>query len=192
MKKTTNISLNGRAFIAEEDAYTMLKEYIDEINRRLDSSESEIINDIESRIAELLFSKVSGRDQVVNIAMVQNVIATIGAPHYFGEGRVNSENDGGNGSRKQFYATPPPPRYIKKRLFRDGRRAMLGGVCAGLASYIGADIVLIRALAIILFFMFGFGLIPYLILWIVIPEAVTQEEIDMVNGGHNKIYRRGR
>lgn len=180
MKTTVNVSLSGRAFILEEDAYAMLRNYLDDIKSRLSSAENEIVADVENRASEILLSKIGNVTQVVNILMIQNVISIIGAPHYFGE----KSREG-----RTSYDTPPPHfrrRPETRRLMRDGERRILGGVCAGLASYIGSDITLIRVVALILFFCVGFGLIPYLILWIVIPKAVTQEDIDMVTNGYNK------
>lgn len=180
MKTTVNVSLSGRAFIIEEDAYAMLRNYLDDIKSRLSSAENEIISDVENRISEILLSKIGNVTQVVNINMIQSVISIIGAPHYFGEKSTEE---------RKSYDTPPP-RYGRepepRRLMRDGRRRIFGGVCAGLASYMGTDITLIRIVALILFFCAGFGFIPYLILWIVIPKAVTREEMEMVTNGYDK------
>lgn len=63
-----------------------------------------------------------------------------------------------------------PDENIKK-LFRDPDGKVIGGVCGGLASYFGADIIAVRLLFIILFFLGGFGLLLYVILWIITPEA---------------------
>lgn len=179
MKTTVNVSLSGRAFIVEDDAYLMLSNYLDDIKSRLSSAENEILSDIESRISEILSSKIGNVTQVVNVNMIQTVISTIGAPHYFGEKNSSQEKKG--------YETPPPRRSYEptqRRLMRDGQRRIFGGVCAAMASYFGIDITLIRVIAIILFFCGGFGLIPYLILWIVIPKAVTKEDKEMVTNGY--------
>lgn len=178
MKKTISISLGGRAFIFEEDAYNMLKNYLDDIQSRLCGGEgaSEIYSDIENRVSEILSSKISAITQVVNLAMVHNIMSTIGAPHYFGENK-----------EKKSYDTPPPHYRVvevERRFMRDPNRRVLGGVCAGIASYMSTDVTLIRILSLILFFCVGFGLIPYLILWLVVPKARTQAEIDMLNRGY--------
>lgn len=180
MKTTVNVSLSGRAFIIEDDAYSMLQNYLDDIKSRLSGNDNEILSDVEGRISEILSSKIGNVTQVVSVNMIQNVISTIGAPHYFGEKHAQEKTN---------YDTPPP-RYSKepesRRLMRDGQRRIFGGVCAGLASYMGSDTTLIRVVALILFFCVGFGLIPYLILWIVIPKAVTPQEMEMLTKGYNK------
>ncbi len=59
---------------------------------------------------------------------------------------------------------------MTKRLFRSNDR-MLGGVCAGLAEYLGWDPTLVRIAYIILSIAsIGFpGILVYIILWIVMP-----------------------
>ncbi|MEO9488566.1 MAG: PspC domain-containing protein [Ekhidna sp.] len=59
---------------------------------------------------------------------------------------------------------------MTKRLFRSNDR-MLGGVCAGIADYIGWDPTLVRIAYIVLSIVSAAfpGLLVYLILWIVIP-----------------------
>lgn len=56
-----------------------------------------------------------------------------------------------------------------KRLYRSEKDKMIGGVCGGIAKYFGVDPVLIRVIAIILFFMSGFGFLAYIIMWIIMP-----------------------
>lgn len=58
----------------------------------------------------------------------------------------------------------------EKRLLRTRGDRMIAGVCGGLAKYFGLDPVLIRALFLIGLLGFGTGLIPYIVLWIVMPN----------------------
>ncbi len=54
---------------------------------------------------------------------------------------------------------------------------MIGGVAAGLGHYFGIDAVWLRILLVILVFAgFGSGIIAYIILWIIMPEAITTTE----------------
>jgi len=57
-----------------------------------------------------------------------------------------------------------------KRLFRSPRNRFLAGIAGGLAEYFGLDPTLIRFFWVISGFMFGGGIIAYLICWIIIPE----------------------
>ncbi|MFW6059034.1 MAG: PspC domain-containing protein [Phycisphaeraceae bacterium] len=55
----------------------------------------------------------------------------------------------------------------------DKRNAMIGGVCAGVADYIGWDITLVRVLVVILTIVTGVwpGVIAYIVLWLITPPA---------------------
>ncbi|MAG07228.1 hypothetical protein CMI46_00225 [Candidatus Pacearchaeota archaeon] len=58
-----------------------------------------------------------------------------------------------------------------KRLYRSKKERILGGVCGGLAEYVDADPTLVRLLwALITLVSVGFGLLAYLIAWIIVPE----------------------
>jgi len=59
---------------------------------------------------------------------------------------------------------------MEKKLYRDPYHKMIGGVCAGLAEYLDMDITVVRLLFAFAFFIMGVGLIPYIILWIVLPK----------------------
>ncbi len=67
-----------------------------------------------------------------------------------------------------------------RKLFRDTQTGSLGGVAAGLAWYLKLDITLVRALFVVLTLVGGGGLVLYLILWVVVPEARTlSEQLEM-------------
>lgn len=59
-----------------------------------------------------------------------------------------------------------------KRLYRSVNDRMIAGVCGGLAEYFNVDPVIIRIIAVILLLPGGFpGLVPYVILWVIVPLA---------------------
>ncbi|MBI3032331.1 PspC domain-containing protein [Candidatus Woesearchaeota archaeon] len=58
-----------------------------------------------------------------------------------------------------------------KRLYRSKRDKVLGGVCAGIGDYFEIDPVVVRLVWIIFTFIsMGFGIIAYIIAWIIVPE----------------------
>jgi phage shock protein C len=59
---------------------------------------------------------------------------------------------------------------MEKRLYRDELNKKLAGVCAGLAEYLNMDVSVVRAIFLIGFFLKGATLIPYIVLWIVLPK----------------------
>ncbi len=59
----------------------------------------------------------------------------------------------------------------EKKLSRSNNK-MIGGVCAGIAEYLGLDPTIVRIVWILLLFFAGFGILLYLILWIIMPKAI--------------------
>jgi len=58
-----------------------------------------------------------------------------------------------------------------KRLYRSRKNKMIAGVCGGLAEYFNIDPVIIRIIGIVLLLPGGLpGVVPYVILWIIVPE----------------------
>ena len=69
-----------------------------------------------------------------------------------------------------------------RKLFRNPDDKKLGGVCSGLALYLGIDPAVMRLIFLISFFFFGTGLLIYLLLWIILPEARTVTEKAQMQG----------
>lgn len=63
-----------------------------------------------------------------------------------------------------------PPQQPQRRLTRSSDR-MLGGVCAGVADYLGVDPTIVRLLTVVLgVIFFPLAEIGYLIAWMVMPD----------------------
>jgi len=168
MNKTTSINLGGYFFHIDEDAFRKLSNYFEAVKRSLSSDgRDEIIKDIESRIAEIFQEKLGTTKQVVGLIEVDEVIAIMGQPEDY-----KIEND----EPKNSYSSNYNVNYNSKKLYRDKENALLGGVMSGLGHYFGVDPLWLRIIMVILFFGFGTGIILYLILWILIPEATTTSQ----------------
>lgn len=79
----------------------------------------------------------------------------------------------------------------KKKLFRLRTNKVVGGVCGGLGEYLGIDPVIIRIIWAALIFMHGFGLIAYIIAWIIIPEeplGLKKEALSRDFEEHSKFF----
>lgn len=167
MNKVISSNIGGIVFNLDENAYHTLMNYIEQvkINLSKEKSRDEIIQDIELRIAELLGSKKSDSQLVISEKDIHEVIELMGRPEDFaGENSSQEEKEASKASNSQ------------RALYRDTEEAQLAGVCAGLASYFGMDKTIVRIIAVILLFFFGFALPLYIILWIVVPEAKTSAE----------------
>lgn len=59
----------------------------------------------------------------------------------------------------------------RRRLTRDTDDAMLGGVCAGVADYLGVDVTLVRLLTVV-GAIFGLGslVVAYVVAWVLVPR----------------------
>jgi len=58
-----------------------------------------------------------------------------------------------------------------KRLYRSKTDRKIAGVCGGLAEYFGIDAIIVRVIAVILLLPGWLpGFLPYVILWVVVPE----------------------
>ncbi|MFD0761066.1 PspC domain-containing protein [Lutibacter aestuarii] len=168
MNKTININLGGIFFHIDELAYQKLKLYLDAIRRSLSDDpqgRDEILNDIEHRIGELLSERVKDERQVVNENDIDEITKIMGKPEDY---LVDEE----------IFEDEPTyrPRKSNKKLFRDGDDKFLGGVCSGLAHYIGMEAIWMRIIWLVLAFGFGVGFLVYFLLWILIPVAETTAE----------------
>jgi phage shock protein PspC (stress-responsive transcriptional regulator) len=174
MKKIININLSGRVIPIEDSAYESLQRYIESLRRYFANEEGrdEIINDIESRVAELMNDKVRRGATAVTDADIEEIITSMGRVEDFektdAEEKASSASASGQTSGTYTQAQAPP--RAKGRLYRDGSDKFLGGVCAGIANYMNVDPAIVRLLfAIITFGGFGTGIIIYLALWIILP-----------------------
>ncbi|WP_034043818.1 PspC domain-containing protein [Wocania ichthyoenteri] len=176
MNKTVNINLAGIFFHIDEDAYLKLQRYLEAIKRSFTDSQgrSEIISDIEARIAELFSERVQNDKQVIRIKEVDEVITIMGQPEDY---LVDDE----------IFEDEPQPTYKRKsapskKLFRDTDNSYIGGVSSGLGHYFGIDVLWVRLAWIVLIFGAGTGILLYILLWILVPEAKTTSEKIMMTG----------
>ena len=169
MKITVSISLGGYSFSIDEDAYAELKRYLKNLELHFagEESSSEILSDIETRLAELFRTKITSYKQVVTIEDVRQAISVLGTPEDI------SENDGPT-THEKFSS----PGY--HRMYRDTDNRVIGGVCSGMGAYWNIDPVIVRIIFIALALAGGLGVLVYLILYVVIPEAkTTAQKIEM-------------
>ena len=170
MKRTVQVNLSGQVFTIDEDAYEVLSAYLKRIASLYDRSagKDEILSDIESRIAELLIERKGESKEVVTIEDVAAVTAIMGNPEQFEDDSMDDT--------EESYRTNYSSDSSKKRLYRDSDNGIIGGVCSGIAYYFGIDPVWIRLFFGLSFIFFGSGVIFYILLWIIIPEARSASE----------------
>jgi phage shock protein PspC (stress-responsive transcriptional regulator) len=170
MKKTFTINISGSIFHIEEDAYEVLQKYLVKLKNHFGTSDEgkEILADIEARIAEICSSKPDNVKNLITLGLVNEIIETMGTPENFSEESAGDEPYAGQNK-------------IKKRLYRDPERRVLGGVCGGLAAYFDLDVAIMRIIIVLLTLITtGAGVFAYIILWIAVPKAVnTAQRLEM-------------
>ncbi len=190
MNEVKKCSLSGVAFTMEHDAYQILNDYLESLNKSYKGKVEgeEIVADIEARIAELILStQDSGR--VVEKPLILNIIRQMG-----------SAEDIADASQESPAAAEQP--RIPRRLYRDTENAKLGGVCAGIGRYFDIDPVWVRLVlfapillsllgqvSVYLYWLssmmgnlFGVFVLGYIGMWFAVPVARTARQKLEMNG----------
>ena len=191
MKKNITVNISGVLYPIDEDAYELLKRYLDNMRAYFSRQEGgkEIADDIESRAAELMGELHGGAGTPVTIEDVQCIINRIGSPEELGgeydDDARKEPSPGSDGN--EVPGMPDVPVPASKKLYRDVEHKMLGGVLAGLGCYMGVDPKWLRLLVIVVAIMtltgvlalpvfippFLFIVTLYIVCWATIPAADT-------------------
>jgi phage shock protein PspC (stress-responsive transcriptional regulator) len=176
MKKVININFQGRVIPIEETAYELLKQYIESLRIYFKNEEGrdEIINDIEGRIAELFSERLKSGVTCITDEDVNAVIASMGRPADFEavDGEPASSSTSASAESAQPAAAPYP--RGRQRLYRNADDKILGGVCSGLANYLGIDPVIMRIVFVV---FIGVLFWVYILLWIIVPSKSVESNI---------------
>jgi len=175
MDKTININIAGTLFHIDEDAYNILRDYLQALNNRFRNVQGghETVSDIEARIAEI-FRSQKGTAGAVSVSLVQSMIAIIGKPEEF----------------DSVEAEPDPATYTsaRKRMYRNPDDTIIGGVCGGIGAYLNTDPVLFRVLFVIFTISFGIGIFIYAVLWLALPCANTDSrKMEMYGSSYSAV-----
>jgi phage shock protein PspC (stress-responsive transcriptional regulator)/uncharacterized membrane protein YcgQ (UPF0703/DUF1980 family) len=158
--------MSGIIFHIEEEAYEYLKDYITKIKTHFAfyQDSGEIISDIEIRISEM-FSEILLKEnkQVITYNDIESVETRMGKPSEFSLDEEDAE-------QTQFAESN------NRKLYRDIDDKIIAGVCAGISHYFNVEAKWTRIAFAFLFIFYGFGLIPYIILWLILPKAKTRTE----------------
>ena len=182
MNKVITINLGGNAWQLEEGGYDALRAYLETAAARLagNPDRDEILSDIERAIAEKFRALLTGYKTVVETKEVETVIKQMGPIE------TDTSNEPGHagaqssaGCRK---SSAEPPGGAPRRLYRIEEGAMWAGVCNGIAAYTGVDPTLVRLGFVLLTVFWGSGVLVYIVLAFVMPEASSPEEKAAASG----------
>jgi phage shock protein PspC (stress-responsive transcriptional regulator) len=187
MKKSFEVNLGGRIFNFDEDAYELLSNYIESLKECFSKQDGgeEIIDDIEVRLGELCETRMrEGAARIVDFAMIDEFITRMGRPESLADeaaGEQDAPEDAAAPSDdvQQKRESWRDAMLLGKKLFRDTRNGLLGGVFSGIAAYTGINAWLLRIVAIALFvWVIGIILpIIYVIAWLVLPMAMSVTDL---------------
>lgn len=176
MNKTVTVNISGFIFNIEEEAYQVLKTYLEAVRKTFAGTEGsqEIMADIEARIAELFHLKLHERKHVITPEDVNEIIGIMGEPEVYSDEDTNADNGSNkNAKSEQADDTHNPHRKI----YRDEDDHVVGGVASGISHYFQTDPIWIRlAFVILAIITFGTAIFIYIVLWIIMPAAKTTSE----------------
>jgi phage shock protein PspC (stress-responsive transcriptional regulator) len=181
MNKVITINLGGNAYQLEEGGYDALRAYLETAATRLKNNpdHDEILSDIERAIGEKFRALLAGHKNVVETKEVNTVIAEMGSIETDTDAAAGgAPNPGKPEAPKQEQAKSGQP----KRFYRITDGAMLAGVCNGIGAYFNIDPIFIRLAFVFSTIFWGSGLMIYIVLALMVPEAVTSEEKAAASG----------
>ena len=113
MKETVNVNIASQAFTLDDDAYAVLRRYLDDIRRRLPQEDNNTMEDVEARIADIFRERLSSPMMVVSLASVQYAMEQLGQPDDFGE--CPSDRTGGCTGERIGEPEPAPRKLYRSR-----------------------------------------------------------------------------
>ena len=144
MKKNIKVNVSGMLFNLDEDAYQVLENYLNKLERHFRNKEGskEIIEDIERGIADMMSEKLGESKTIITIEDINEIIQQMGDPL-----EIDDEED----TKQQNQESYSYNHNHQKRLYRDTEDKVLAGVCSGISYYTNIDVAWVRILFIILF-----------------------------------------
>lgn len=199
MKKNLSVTLGGRSFTIDEDAYYALDAYIEGIRSHYapEDPDGEIVSDFESRIADLFADEIrqQGPGATITIDAVRRTIERVGSldrlfddeeeqqpieEEPLADEPTRTDTSATETEQRKIPTPPVPPigmegprpRHIYYRSTVD---RWLGGVLGGLGEYLGMDALLFRLTFILLLFtpVAPAIILVYLAMTLFVPQAKT-------------------
>lgn len=172
MNEVTRIRLGRIAYDIDINAKKELEKYSRAIRKSL-GQDSDVYDDIEIRMTEILADQGIQAGEVITLNEVLAIESQLGQPGDFASDSNNSgaeaDTDNSNNSEPHAKAT--------KKYYRDVDHALAGGVLAGLSAYTGIDVTILRLIFVgLCFISFGTFFLVYIIVWMVAPPALTVGE----------------
>ena len=164
MKDITRIHIAKVPYNIELSAKKELEKYINALE--LYAADSELLEDIEIRMTELLLERGVKQEAVISEADVTAIREQLGEPKEFMTEDTVEDVDASIVSEG-----------ASRKLYRNLDSAVLGGVLSGVASYFRVNSLWVRlAFIVLIFISFGLFALLYIALWVIVPPARTAAE----------------
>ena len=174
MQKVITINLNGNAYQLDESGYETLSAYLARAERELKDNPDrvEIMADLEQAVADKCQKYLGPHKTVVTGGEINQIVAEMGPVH-----GAASDSDAGDATSSTTGSDAGARQTATRRLYRITDGAMTAGVCNGLAAYLNVDVTFVRiAFVMAAFLTKGIGILAYVVMMFVVPEAKTDEE----------------
>lgn len=189
MNKVITINLGGNAYQLEEGGYDALRAYLESAAVKLQGNpdRDEILSDIERAIAEKFRALLASHKNVVEAKEVTTVLAEMGPveaepTEAAGKGASDAGAKGETNGQKTAGEKTAESSGTPRRLYRIQEGAMIAGVCNGIAAYVNIDPTFVRIAFILLTIFWGTGLLLYVVMAFLVPEAQSPEEKAAASG----------
>ena len=189
MNKVITINLGGNAYQLEEGGYDALRSYLETAAMRLQGNpdRDEILSDMELAIAEKFRALLASDKNVVETKEVATVLAEMGPvesepAEAASKSASGADTAGGTSGQKAAGEKASESSGTPRRLYRIQEGAMFAGVCNGIAAYVNIDPTFVRLAFVILTLLWGSGLLVYVVMAFVIPEARSPEQKAAASG----------
>jgi phage shock protein PspC (stress-responsive transcriptional regulator) len=182
MRQVITVSLNGRAYQLEDDAYAALAAYLGEAARTLagNPDRDEIVADLEQAIADKCDRCLGVHKTVVVGSELAAILEEMGPVDGDAPDAAPGATAGpapGATAAAAAAGAPAGAGAAPKRLYQISEGALVSGVCNGIAAYLDLDVTIVRLVFVLLVFLTGgAALVAYLVLMFVVPYASTSEE----------------
>jgi phage shock protein PspC (stress-responsive transcriptional regulator) len=173
MHNIISVQLAGRVLPIEEQAWNRLQAYFDALRRSVEVGRQDrtVLDKAEVQLADLLSGALTPAHPTLQLADVESALSNLS----FREASGSASGDTANRNPHLVSAGPEfTPRQPYTRFYRNSADKVCGGVCSGVAHYLGIDPLLIRILTVLLFCT-GWGILGYLLIWVLAPEAPLEK-----------------
>lgn len=173
MHKIISVQLAGRVLPIEEQAWNRLQGYFDVLRWSVEAGRQDrtVLDETEVQLADLLSGFLTPGHPTLQLADVDAALSML-----------STRDASGSEADTTAYRDPHPipvvaesmPRHPRTRFYRNSADKVCGGVCSGAAHYLGIDPLPIRILTVLLFCT-GWGILGYLLIWMLAPEAPLEK-----------------